>query len=404
MPKINLHDELSQALRYDERGEISEAVACLDGILRSLPEAPAYQKLVGQLYQRLGEDEKSLALIMAAMEQTPDDPDLHLCLGYHNIDNSMLEIAAENFNAALSLDPSLMAAQLYLGRTQGFLGDLANAEKSLIKAIALDPGELEPHIQLAHILLSQNKFDQAHRKFSQADEMAPGNRMAEIGLKRVNALSTSRVKTATNAQADPATVACVKQGTKYGPEYVNRLQSMARRNSEVDLRFVCFTDNPKGLADGIEARPLPDTGFQGWWNKVSLFSDDLADIGEKFLYFDLDVVLTGNIDQMLRYDSDFVIMDNDYVPGFNTSVFLLKTGSRPDVRANFSQAIADEYDGDQDWVAVTAPDAELWPDMWCVPYRLRAVQRPPAITKVVVFSGRPNPEDYPSEWIRTLWR
>ena len=57
---------------------------------------------------------------MAAVEQTPNDPDLHLCLGYHNIDNSLLEIAAENFNAALRLDPS-RRLQLYLGRTQGFL-------------------------------------------------------------------------------------------------------------------------------------------------------------------------------------------------------------------------------------------------------------------------------------------
>ena len=99
---------------------------------------------------------------------------------------------------------------------------------------------------------------------------------------------------------------------------------MARRNSEINLRFVCFTDDPSGFDDGIEVWPLPDEDFQGWWNKISLFRDDLADIGEKFLYFDLDVVLTGNIDQMLRYDSDFAIMDNDYVPGFNTSVFLLK--------------------------------------------------------------------------------
>ena len=403
MPKINLHEELSRALRHDEQGEINAAVSCLDRIAQSLPKEAAVQKFVGQLYQRLGEDKKSLALILAALELTPDDPDLHLSLGYHNVDNSLLETASENFREALRLNPSLQAAQLYLGRTQDFLGDLANAEKSLIKAIALGPSEIEPHIQLARILLRQNKFDQANRKFSQVDEMAPGNRMAEIGHRRVTALLTARAKTAPNVYTVPATVACVKQGTKYGPKYVNRLHSMARRNSELDLRFVCFTDDPSGLDDGIDARPLPDDGFQGWWNKVSLFRDDLPDIGERFLYFDLDVVLTGNIDQLLLYDSDFAIMDNGYVPGFNTSVFLLKTGSRPDIWANFSPTIADDYDGDQDWVAVMAPDAELWPDMWCVPYRLRAVQKPPAMTKVVVFSGRPNPEDYPSEWIRTSW-
>ena len=109
-----------------------------------------------------------------------------------------------------------------------------------------------------------------------------------------------------------------------GPNMSTGYKAWFGEISEINLRFVCFTDDPSGLNDGIEVLPLPDGGFQGWWNKVSLFRDDLGDIGEKFLYFDLDVVLTGNIDQMLRYDSDFAIMDNDYVPGFNTSVFILK--------------------------------------------------------------------------------
>jgi hypothetical protein len=54
-------------------------------------------------------------------------------------------------------------------------------------------------------------------------------------------------------------------------------------------------------------------------------------------------------------------------------------------------------------MALTIPDAELWPFGWCVPYRLRAVEAPPSETKVVVFSGRPNPHEYPAEWIRDYW-
>ena len=124
MPKINLHLTSYPELYVTMSGGkiTEEAVACLDGIVPFLPEDSAYQKFVGQLYQRLGEDEKSLTLIMAAVEQTPNDPDLHLCLGYHNIDNSLLEIAAENFNAALRLDPSLKAAQLLLRPDARFSG------------------------------------------------------------------------------------------------------------------------------------------------------------------------------------------------------------------------------------------------------------------------------------------
>ena len=55
-------------------------------------------------------------------------------------------------------------------------------------------------------------------------------------------------------------------------------------------------------------------------------------------------------------------------------------------------------------MGLTAPDAELWPAGWCVPFRLRAAERVPRDAKVVVFPGYPNPDEYPAEWVRELWR
>ncbi|RZI92081.1 MAG: glycosyltransferase, partial [Rubrivivax sp.] len=42
-------------------------------------------------------------------------------------------------------------------------------------------------------------------------------------------------------------VICMKWGTKYGPEYVNRLYAMVRRHLTGDFRFVCLTDDPAGI-------------------------------------------------------------------------------------------------------------------------------------------------------------
>ena len=52
-------------------------------------------------------------------------------------------------------------------------------------------------------------------------------------------------------------VMCLKWGNKYGPEYVNRLHNMVKRNLTIPHRFVCFTDDPKGLQEGIETFPCP---------------------------------------------------------------------------------------------------------------------------------------------------
>ena len=48
-------------------------------------------------------------------------------------------------------------------------------------------------------------------------------------------------------------VICIKWGTKFGPEYVNRLYHMVEKNLSIPHRFVCFTDNSEGL-EIIEAR------------------------------------------------------------------------------------------------------------------------------------------------------
>lgn len=47
-------------------------------------------------------------------------------------------------------------------------------------------------------------------------------------------------------------VVCMKWGTVYGPEYVNILHHMVQRNLTGPYRFICLTDNPAGLEEGIE--------------------------------------------------------------------------------------------------------------------------------------------------------
>lgn len=78
------------------------------------------------------------------------------------------------------------------------------------------------------------------------------------------------------ADAGSLTVACVRWGDKYGPEYVERLAFGVRRNLSRRYGFVCFTDDVTALNGmvGVEARPLGEgcKGWRGWWHKAFLFS------------------------------------------------------------------------------------------------------------------------------------
>ncbi|KMW56362.1 putative glycosyltransferase [Candidatus Rhodobacter oscarellae] len=124
-----------------------------------------------------------------------------------------------------------------------------------------------------------------------------------------------------------ATVACIKWGTLFGPEYVNRLYSGVRRNLSGPVRFLCMTENAQGFHGDIEALPLPVEPFaepmaaalavanrQGAMRKVSLFRRGvIPDLEGPVLGFDLDVVITGSLDELLDFETGKVAMRHDWV-------------------------------------------------------------------------------------------
>lgn len=56
--------------------------------------------------------------------------------------------------------------------------------------------------------------------------------------------------------SDQLEVVCVKYGTKYGADYVNKLFNGIRKNLKLKHVFTCFTDNSEGLDHRIKVKPL----------------------------------------------------------------------------------------------------------------------------------------------------
>ncbi|KAA9005644.1 glycosyl transferase [Histidinibacterium aquaticum] len=124
-----------------------------------------------------------------------------------------------------------------------------------------------------------------------------------------------------------ATVACIKWGTAFGPEYVNRLYSGVRRHLPLPVRFLCMTEDAEGLHPDVEVLPLPEEPFheemskalavanrQGAMRKVSLFRPGLIPDHEgPVLGFDLDVVITGDITPLWELPDEKVAMRADWV-------------------------------------------------------------------------------------------
>lgn len=199
-------------------------------------------------------------------------------------------------------------------------------------------------------------------------------------------------------------VCCIKWGTKYSGDYVNRLAAMVRRNLPRPHRFVCFTDDSTGIHRSIECLPLLDRGLSGWWHKLSFFRPTLYDLKGPLLFLDLDLVILSSLEPFFDYPGDFCIirdwLASDYLRLYNSSVFRLEIGTKTDVYNNFllaPQQIIATHAGDQNWISQQIPNATTWPASWCVSFKWQcAAPRPhdpliPEGAKIVVFHGNPNP-------------
>ena len=69
-------------------------------------------------------------------------------------------------------------------------------------------------------------------------------------------------------------VLCVKWGTRYDAEYVNKLFRGIKRNTTKPFKFHCFTEDVSGLLGEINAIKLKED-WKGWWGKATLFSQGL---------------------------------------------------------------------------------------------------------------------------------
>ena len=214
-------------------------------------------------------------------------------------------------------------------------------------------------------------------------------------------------------------IICIKWGTKFGPEYVNRLRGMIARNITPPFRLICFTDDGAGLHPDVVVRPLPRFEYEppkntlGKWPKSRLWGD-LGDVTGTVLFMDLDVVIVGHLDVFFSFGrpDDTVLATNPKrIKPFEklgqTSVYRMRVGKLAPLQDIFRadpQGVADEYRFEQRFVTRRAPGGvTFWPKGWVVHFRADCVPpfparywQPPRIppgARIVIFAGSLNPPD-----------
>lgn len=235
-----------------------------------------------------------------------------------------------------------------------------------------------------------------------------------------------------NKPTTKVTILCVRFGTKYGREYVERLRNMVARHITVDYEFVCLTDDQHPI-DGVRTIYQPMSQYaKPWWHKVHMFDPNL-DISGTIIYFDLDVVISNNINKLFSGPKTHIYGIRDFNRKFyaswkslNSSVMCWYHGEHSELYTKFIANPSDamRLHGDQDWIWKLAKDKiTFWPDSWIQSYKWEIRNRDELSLRtgvsgfktisnviplkdccVTVFHGNPKPEDIKDPFVVNNWK
>lgn len=162
-------------------------------------------------------------------------------------------------------------------------------------------------------------------------------------------------------------------GDKYNKSAVRKLYAGIKRNYSKSFRFVVFTDRPRAFDAPIEVYSIRDLDligrgclcrlrmFDPQWQSDYCFDDTIVNL-------DLDLVITGNVDEIFKFGYPFRILSdvNKLNPNpFNGSLMQLHPGCHSEVWTDFSldalkAAPVHEFADDQGWIWHKLPQAAGW--------------------------------------------
>ena len=247
----------------------------------------------------------------------------------------------------------------------------------------------------------------------------------------------------------PVNIICIKWGTRYPAHYVNILHASVCRHLRRPFQFHCCTEDPAGLDSAIRSIPFPSNpGIQRGWPdvlvKLMLTQDGFGELRGPTLFLDLDVTIMADIDCFFEYHpAKYCIIHNwakrrkeliGKRPNIgNSSVFRFEAGASNEVYEAFLREMprAEDrtvFNTEQAFLTYAMKEVHWWPESWTRSYKhhcrpmfpcnLIAAPKPPPECKILVFHGRPDPDEAirgfhgakihhhmrPAPWIAEHWK
>ena len=250
-------------------------------------------------------------------------------------------------------------------------------------------------------------------------------------------------------QTPTVNILCIKWGTRYGPDYVNILYRSVTRHLKRPFLFNCCTENTTGLNPKIRIIPFPpNPGLTREWPdvlvKLMVTKDGFGDLRGPTLFLDLDVAIMDDIDCFFDYRPGKNCIIHNWVKARkellsqrphigNSSIFRFEAGASNYIYETFALEMhrAEDltiFNTEQAFMTYAMKEVHWWPDEWArsykrhcrpfFPFNLIATPKPPKGCRILVFHGRPDPDEairgfrgtkihhhmQPAPWIADHWK
>jgi hypothetical protein len=217
-------------------------------------------------------------------------------------------------------------------------------------------------------------------------------------------------------------------GDKYGPSDVIKLRSGVARHLKQPFRFLVMTERERDWVPSseIERHAIKDPHLlvhKGCFARLRMFDygwQQNRKIDDRLVCLDLDMVITGPLDQLFDRPETFVILGgaNSYNPcPYNGSVFMFRPGHHGELWTDFSiEAVQKipfyKFPDDQGWFAYKLPKAATWPCGrksgiygFMKPGWSYWTDHLPEQARIVAFPGARAPKDFTHlKWVRENWQ
>ncbi|MEL0551682.1 hypothetical protein ACMYSP_13245 [Klebsiella sp. R390] len=204
-------------------------------------------------------------------------------------------------------------------------------------------------------------------------------------------------------------VTVLRSGGDYNHDHVQWLY----KQLPDDIEKVCFTDL---TIPGVQTIKLTEN-LPGWWSKIEIF--DPQKIDDDIFYIDLDIVVVGDISDILQ-NTRLTMLSDFFFPQKTKNSAIMRIPHEEKYKVweafkRYPELFMSRYQsgGDQEFISKIYPHAAIWQDILpgqIVSYKKHVVSKkknehatgngsvPPG-TRIVCFHGKPRPWDCGEVWV-----